>query len=852
MTFQTTYVEFRVGFTMQFRNFLLCLAIFLSANTAIFAQWSVTADRTNALYEVGETAYFSMVSVHYGGPVEYQIVYDDYAAPLATGKFTINKGETVKIAFAATAPGVVMCRAKLYDTPAVASAAFSPFKIQPSEPAPADFDAFWQNQRSQLQNLPFDPQLTVFDVTNAATTYRFNMANIDNRRTYGYLSIPKGQGPFPAIVNLPAFGNNHAAGPQTTYAAQNGVIILSLAIHNEEPDQYDYNAYLPNDIYKKEGIYYRYPILGTIRAIDYLFSRADFDKTNLGISGASQGGGLAMLVGGIDKRVKAIAQSNAALCDHLGLKYNRASGFPYYLNKARFTHGDEAAAATAIKYYDAVYAAQRFQGSSLHIIGYEDDVCPPSSVFTAYNQFKGPKTLLHTLKLGHQHPNEYWEGRFNFFRKVFPTMRSVNTWANASTETGYAIVIDKSNDHSNSVNLVGKIVQNDQEISSLPVIWQAENNNASGNVTFSPTNQQATKASFSANGDYIARFSATDYSLLSSTQRYYTIENSVTITGKIGNISIAPNNPTNPPIASITNTPPTNTAYCENYGLFPWHEWISDVAFSDGQKSSDKSAYSDFSKGVITNIVRGKTKQALFSGGYSWETHNEYWRVWIDFNKNNAFDGNELVYESEVPRPPNGTTKVVLWAEMQIPQNIPLGETRMRIAMQRDKFPNSACGNVEYGEVEDYTVKIIDNTITRSDELGGAAYINNDSLGLATDDLSYLLRLAEAANEEDVQAWLPQSFTLVLDKNTIADNITIYPNPTNDVLNINLEAYIGKSATIKVVDAVGKTIYHQHIDTIEQPIFSIPLTQYDNGTYFLAVDIVGNPSEVRRFVLDKQ
>jgi cephalosporin-C deacetylase len=856
MNCQTTYAEYLVGFSMRCSKIFLSFFIFLCATSSLLAQWSVKIDRPSAMYEVGETAYFSLVSTYYGGPVEYQIVYDDYSAPLATGKFNISAGETIKIPFTTNTPGVVICKAKLYDVPATAAAAFSPFKIQPSEPAPTDFDAFWQNQRSQLQNLPFDPQLTIFDVTNYATTYRFNMANIDNRRTYGYLSIPKGAGPFPAIVNLPAFGNTHAAGAQTTYAGQNGVIILSLAIHNVEPDQYDYSAYLPNDIYTREGIYYRYPILGTIRAIDYLFSRSDFDKTNLGVCGASQGGGLAMLVGGIDNRVKAVAESNAALCDHLGLKYNRATGFPYYLNKARVARGDEAAAANAIKYYDAVYAAQRFQGSSLHVIGYEDEVCPPSSIFVAYNQFKGPKTLVHAIKLGHQHPNEYWEGRFDFFRKVFPSMRSVNTWAGASTETGYFIDIQKSNDNTNSVNLLAKVEKDEQEAASLPLTWSTTK--GTGNVAFSPSNQRATKASFSANGDYLVTATATDLALLGTSQRYYTTQNSISITGNT-NKSPNPTTPTEPnsnPVTPPQNpTLPTTSAatYCSTYSIFPWHEWIADVAFTDGQKSSDKSSYSDFSKGVITNIMRGKVKQGLFSAAYSWETHTEYWRVWIDFNKNNTFETNELVYESELPRPPNGTSKVVLWAEMQIPQDIALGETRMRIAMQRDKFPNSACSSVEYGEIEDYTVKIIDNIIIRSDQFVSDLAFNPSSSGLEADELSSLLRLANASDAQGTgaQSWLPQAFTLVLDKNTIANNISIFPNPANDVLNINLEAYIGKATLIKIVDSTGKVIYYQPIDRIETNIFSIPLTEYESGTYFLAVEMEGNPSEVRRFVLDK-
>lgn len=908
MNLSTTMHHKHIGALAIFTKklFLFAFSIFCTAHT-VMAQWSVTLDRANAMYEVGQTAYFTFQSTYYGGPVEYQFVYDDYATPLGSGKINLVAGQIVKVPFTATSPGVVICRAKLYDAPATAAAAFSPFTLQPSEPAPTDFDAFWQNQKNKLQTLPFDPQLSLHSASNYSTTYRFNIASIDNRRVYGLLSIPKGTGPFPALINLPAFGNANAAGSQAVYAEQNGMIILSLSVHNAPPDQDDPSAYLPNDIYKPEGVYYRYPILGTIRAIDYLFSRADFDKTNLGISGASQGGGLSMMVAGIDSRVKAVAESNAALCDHLGLKYNRASGFPYYLNKARIQKGDENAAANAVKYYDAVYAAQRFKGSSLHVIGYEDEICPPSGIFVAYNQFKGPKVLVHALKLGHTHPNEFWEGRFDFFRKVFPNMRTVNPWPNPSVETGYFANIIKSNDNTNAVSLLGKIEKDERENSALPVNWRMVSGN--GTTTFAPTNSRTTKASFSQSGAYSVAFSATDYSLLNVTQRYYTIENTINVTANVGTNPTIPTNPTPvpkpiepkpiipQPTAPNNNAP--NVAYCKGYGIFPWHEWITDVAFFDGQKTSEKAGYSDFTKDVITTIARGQVKQMLLGAAYSWQTHDEYWRIWIDYNKDGKFGADEIAYETDLPRPANGVSKVMLWAEMNIPKDIPVGETRMRVAMQRDRFPSDACTAVDYGEVEDYTVRIADVAVRNDNPSGELLYFGADAQANQV-NLSWLLRTARNPQSIGVEKSLDNKNFAVLteepldvyDKNSlikgsVTDNatekkaqyyrlrvtlsdssviyspikkanimldnkFTIFPNPTSEVLNVNLADYIDKSMLVQVYDATGKAVHQQQVDKITQAIFSIPLSGYEIGNYFLSITIEGKGAQVRKFVIDKQ
>ena len=39
-------------------------------------------------------------------------------------------------------------------------------------------------------------------------TYLVEIQHIDNRTIYGYLTIPEGGGPFPAVVQLPPAGNN--------------------------------------------------------------------------------------------------------------------------------------------------------------------------------------------------------------------------------------------------------------------------------------------------------------------------------------------------------------------------------------------------------------------------------------------------------------------------------------------------------------------------------------------------------------------------------------------------------------------------------------------------------------------
>jgi hypothetical protein len=233
------------------------------------------------------------------------------------------------------------------------------------------------------------------------------------------------------------------------------------------------------------------------------------------------------------------------------------------------------------------------------------------------------------------------------------------------------------------------------------------------------------------------------------------------------------------------------------------------------------------------------------------ETHDEYFRVWIDYNKNGTFETSEQVYESQVPRPDNGTNKIVLWAEMQIPKDIPLGDTRMRIAMCRNQYPIDACTAFNYGEVEDYTLKITDNIIVRAGEEGGKATLANDKEGIQPDNLSEILRIANPTQQlETIKALEQPTIKVVINITPDDDkNITIFPNPTNDVLNINLAAYIDQPATIQISNMIGKRLYQENLAVIDEATLSIPLGHYPSGTYFVAISIAGKNTEVRKFVI---
>ena len=580
---------------------------FLLFGILCFGQINVTPNKANATYNSGESMNFNIIS-NSSGQVSWEIKYDNYAPVISSGTIFLSANQTKSISYTSSEPGIIICEVTKGNDRAVAAAAFSPTDIEPFEDEPSDFDSFWNGQKSALSSVPINPILTFFQNNTYSTTYRVRLNNINNRKVYGYLTIPNGAGPFPAVIDLPPFGSvPNLITPDDNLAGQAGVIVLSVSIHNVPPDQVDPNAYEPDNITNENQNYYRWGILGAVRAIDYLFTRSEFNGSDVGVIGVSQGAGLASIVAGVDNRVKLLAFSNPVLSQNSGLHHNRAGGFPNYIQESRISNGSashEAATVDASRYYDAMFHARRYNGPVYANLSYEDLITPAATGFATLNQFSGKKILLHSTVLDHSHPVEYWVNRQDFIRRVFPSTLSTHPFPYSSNNQGYWI--DAGNDKNisgNSTNLNASIQKNGSNNPIFNLKWKKIS--GPGNVSFSSSNSYNTNATFSSNGTYVLEFSGIDEAQLSSDKKYFTISDRITITVN-GGSSGGGNNNGAPSVSLSTSSVNVNEPFVinvnasENINGFI----LSDINVSNGTATNLSGSGSNYSF-TVSPIVNG-------------------------------------------------------------------------------------------------------------------------------------------------------------------------------------------------------------------------------------------------------
>lgn len=307
------------------------------------------------------------------------------------------------------------------------TAGFAPETIEPVVDMPDDFVSFWEEGKKQLADIPMDAQLTLMPeyCTPKIDVYQVSLQNITlvpwrgQSRFYGMLSVPKAPGKYPAILGVPG------AGVRPYYRddrAAEGFIVFKVGIHgmpvNLAPEVYSdlgrgaLAGYQINKLDDLDQYYYKRVYLGCVRAIDFIFSMPEFDGENLAVTGGSQGGALSIVTAGLDKRVKYLAAFYPALCDVTGYLEGRAGGWPHMFKNVDLS--EKPNWKKVAPYYDVVNFAKQLTIPGWYSWGYNDNVCPPTSMYAAYNSIRSPKELYIFAETAH------W---------AFPEQRQdANTW----------------------------------------------------------------------------------------------------------------------------------------------------------------------------------------------------------------------------------------------------------------------------------------------------------------------------------------------------------------------------------------------------------------------------------------
>ena len=230
--------------------------------------------------------------------------------------------------------------------------------------------------------------------------------------------------------------------------------------------------------------------------------------------------------------------------------------------------------------------------------------------------------------------------------------------------------------------------------------------------------------------------------------------------------------------------------YCTVSSSDASDEYISKVVVTPANNgtvmtsTSGASTYTNYSGDAtrLVQLVKGSTGNTIaVTKAWTGSTYSEAIGVWIDFNRNGTYETSEKVMTVA----PNTTPTVS--ATFAVPAAAYSGDQTvgMRVILKFNSAPTGACDAFTYGEVEDYSVKITDN--------------------LAVSDVK-------------------------------KNNISVFPNPAVDVLNIS---NVSSKTKFEIYSVGGQLVNQGTTDG------KVNVSKLVKGVYILSLESNGEKSQTK-------
>jgi len=151
---------------------------------------------------------------------------------------------------------------------------------------------YWQHALDELSRCPARPEIEPLPLrsTPFATLYGVRLSSLGPYRLFGYLSIPKGTGPFPAIYYTPKYQSVLEIIPQGTANLQRSrYVTFSLAGRGQRNADSPYAAMFPglftDGIDNAASYPFRGIVADSIRGLEFLLTRREVDHARVVVAG---------------------------------------------------------------------------------------------------------------------------------------------------------------------------------------------------------------------------------------------------------------------------------------------------------------------------------------------------------------------------------------------------------------------------------------------------------------------------------------------------------------------------------------------------------------------------------------
>ena len=283
-------------------------------------------------------------------------------------------------------------------------------EFRPPRNEPADFDAFWAETLSAARALALAPRFEPIDYGLASVeTFDVTFNGYGGQPIRGWLLLPRHRsGKLPCVVEYIGYGGGRGFPIDWLLWSSAGYAHLIMDTRGQgsawspgatpdlptEGSSVHFPGFMTLGVLDPQTYYYRRVFTDAVRAVEAARAHPEIDADHVAVTGGSQGGGIALAVSGLEPTVNAAMPDVPFLC-----AYQRATAIvdtaPYSeITKFCKIHRDKVETVfNTLAYFDGVNFAPRAKSPALFSTALMDDICPPSTVFAAYNYYGGTKDI---------------------------------------------------------------------------------------------------------------------------------------------------------------------------------------------------------------------------------------------------------------------------------------------------------------------------------------------------------------------------------------------------------------------------------------------------------------------------
>ncbi len=280
----------------------------------------------------------------------------------------------------------------------------------PTRDEPADFDEFWATTLADTRQFPLDAKFVPIDAgLTLLDTYDVTYHGFGGQPIKGWFLIPKNTTqPLPCIVEYIGYGGGRGHADEWLYWPNVGFAHFVMDTRGQgsswrpgdtpdpEPEGSNphYPGFMTRGILNPRTYYYRRVFTDAVRAVEAARTHPLVDRNRIILNGGSQGGGITLAVAGLVPDLFAALPDVPFLC-HYRVATEIVDTHPYAeITRYCKTHRDKIDTVfNTLSYFDGVNFATRATAPTLFSVGLMDDICPPRTVFAAYNHYAGPKQI---------------------------------------------------------------------------------------------------------------------------------------------------------------------------------------------------------------------------------------------------------------------------------------------------------------------------------------------------------------------------------------------------------------------------------------------------------------------------